>query len=398
MPNGATILSATLALYKQYYNDTLRLNALLKPWVESQATWTVSQTGVPWTVGGAAGAGTDYSTATDALVTAQLESRLGQLRRDPARAAVGEQRRELRLAHGADDQRQQLETVQLERVHHRHHAATQADDRLFRRQLERPADGQHHEPGTKCGDHARSELHVSANASDSDGTVTKVDFFANGLPIGTDTTAPYSITWTPAATGSYSLTARATDNLGAVTTSSNSATVSVTSATTTAVTSSVNPSTFGVSVTFTASITGNAPTGTVGFTNNGSAIAGCTAQAVSAGKATCATSALTAGSHSIVATYGGDINNNGSTSATLTQTVNKATSKHDARELAQSVDVRCERHVHGIRHRQRADRHGRVHQQRQRHRRLHGAGRQRRQGDVRHVCAHRGQPQHRRDL
>ena len=69
VPNGAVIQSATLALYKQYYNDTLRLNALLKPWVEGQATWTVSQTGVPWTVGGAAGAGTDYSTTTDALVT-----------------------------------------------------------------------------------------------------------------------------------------------------------------------------------------------------------------------------------------------------------------------------------------------------------------------------------------
>ena len=64
MPNGATIQSATLALYKQYYDDTLRLNALLKPWVESQATWTVSQTGVPWSVGGAAGAGTDYSTTS----------------------------------------------------------------------------------------------------------------------------------------------------------------------------------------------------------------------------------------------------------------------------------------------------------------------------------------------
>jgi hypothetical protein len=69
VPDGSTILSATLALYKQYYNDTIRLNALLKPWVEGQATRTVRQTGVPWTVGGAAGAGTDYSTVADALVT-----------------------------------------------------------------------------------------------------------------------------------------------------------------------------------------------------------------------------------------------------------------------------------------------------------------------------------------
>ena len=54
--------------------------------------------------------------------------------------------------------------------------------------------------------------------------------------------------------------------------------------TTTAVTSSVNPSAFGANVTFTATVTGSSPTGTVGFTNNGISIAGCTAQAVSAAK------------------------------------------------------------------------------------------------------------------
>jgi RHS repeat-associated protein len=60
---------------------------------------------------------------------------------------------------------------------------------------------------------------VSANAADADGTVTQVEFFANGSPIGTDTTAPYGIEWANVAAGSYSLTARATDNLGAQTTS-----------------------------------------------------------------------------------------------------------------------------------------------------------------------------------
>jgi len=70
VPNGATIQSAKLELYKQYYDDTLRLNALLKPWVESQATWLLSQTGIAWSVGGAAGSGTDYSATIDAQVAA----------------------------------------------------------------------------------------------------------------------------------------------------------------------------------------------------------------------------------------------------------------------------------------------------------------------------------------
>ena len=60
---------------------------------------------------------------------------------------------------------------------------------------------------------------VSANASDSNG-VQQVEFFRNGVSLGVDTTTPYSITWSNAAAGSYSLTARATDNLGASTTSS----------------------------------------------------------------------------------------------------------------------------------------------------------------------------------
>jgi hypothetical protein len=70
VPNGATIQSAKLELYKQYYDDTLRLNALLKPWVESQATWLLSQTGIAWSVGGAGGSGTDYNAAIDAQLAA----------------------------------------------------------------------------------------------------------------------------------------------------------------------------------------------------------------------------------------------------------------------------------------------------------------------------------------
>src|SRR6185369_11758951 len=59
---------------------------------------------------------------------------------------------------------------------------------------------------------------VSANATDSDGTVSQVEFFANGASIGVDTTSPYSISWTGAAVGAYAIKATATDNLGATAT------------------------------------------------------------------------------------------------------------------------------------------------------------------------------------
>jgi hypothetical protein len=46
-------------------------------------------------------------------------------------------------------------------------------------------------------------------------TITNVQFFANGTPIGTDTTSPYSVTWTPNAAGSFTITATITDSSGA---------------------------------------------------------------------------------------------------------------------------------------------------------------------------------------
>ena len=101
--------------------------------------------------------------------------------------------------------------------------------------------------------------------------------------------------------------------------------------TTTTVTSSLNPSTSGTSVTFTATITGASPTGAVDFTDNGDAIAGCTAAIVSAAKATCTTSLLAVGKHSIVGTYGGDADNAGSISPALTQVVNAGARRSTSR-------------------------------------------------------------------
>lgn len=55
----------------------------------------------------------------------------------------------------------------------------------------------------------------NATASDSDGYVTKVEFFNNGSPIGApDTQAPYTLTWSPSGPGEHTVFARATDNLG----------------------------------------------------------------------------------------------------------------------------------------------------------------------------------------
>jgi len=68
---------------------------------------------------------------------------------------------------------------------------------------------------------APATVSFAADASDADGSITKVEFFQGTTKVGEDTTgpSPYTFEWTGVAVGTYSLTAKATDNVGATTTS-----------------------------------------------------------------------------------------------------------------------------------------------------------------------------------
>ena len=66
---------------------------------------------------------------------------------------------------------------------------------------------------------AGATINLAANASDPENQLAKVEFFRDGTLIGTDTTAPYSFSWTNVAAGTYSLTAKAYDNAGGIGTS-----------------------------------------------------------------------------------------------------------------------------------------------------------------------------------
>jgi hypothetical protein len=61
---------------------------------------------------------------------------------------------------------------------------------------------------------------IDATASDSDGSVTKVEFYAGAIKLGEDSINPYSFDWTGPPPGTHSLTARVYDNSGATTDSS----------------------------------------------------------------------------------------------------------------------------------------------------------------------------------
>ena len=63
------------------------------------------------------------------------------------------------------------------------------------------------------------ETTITATATDSDGTIAMVEFYVDGNSVGKDSIAPYSITYTPT-DGTHQITAKATDNQKATTTSS----------------------------------------------------------------------------------------------------------------------------------------------------------------------------------
>ena len=100
---------------------------------------------------------------------------------------------------------------------------------------------------------APASIAITATASDSDGNVTQVAFYAGASLLGTDTTAPYAFTWNNVPAGSYALTVRATDNDGAITTSA-AINITVTSTTNTPPTAQLTSPANGASFTAPASI------------------------------------------------------------------------------------------------------------------------------------------------
>jgi|GEM_PF-772572 len=72
-------------------------------------------------------------------------------------------------------------------------------------------------------------INIAATAADTDGTISKVEFYNGTTLLGTDETSPYSISFTPTTAGTLTLTAKAYDNLEK-TTDSTAVSVTVTQA------------------------------------------------------------------------------------------------------------------------------------------------------------------------
>ena len=179
---------------------------------------------------------------------------------------------------------------------------------------------------------------VSANAQDAGTPTGTVNFLDGTTTMGTGTldangVATFSTSALTVANSPYTIVA---NYLGDSTfTASSSATLSPLSetieqaATSAQISSSADPAVFGQPVTFTAYVASDSPgagtpTGTVTFDDNGVSIGSGTLDANGTASFTTTTN-LTAGVHSITATYGGDTNYSTSALVTLSETVQTGT-------------------------------------------------------------------------
>jgi len=116
-------------------------------------------------------------------------------------------------------------------------------------------------PANNASFAAGASLTLTATASDSDGSITKVEFYSGVTKLGEDASSPYSFTWPSVPAGTYSITAKATDNQNALATSSASTITAIASNVPPTVTLSApaNNASFaaGASVTLTANATDN---------------------------------------------------------------------------------------------------------------------------------------------
>lgn len=223
VPDGAAVTSARLSLYKySAYNFTYRLRPLLAQWVESEVTWNQRAAGVPWAGAGATGIGTDAASTHDAETAAPWAS--GWIDFDVTGGVQA-------IANGRANQGWVLEGVggnsNLKKFRSREYSL----DTALRPRLvvtysagTGDANGAPSVALTAPADGARftvgQAIALTATASDPDGTVSRVEFYAGLTRLGEDTSAPFEFAWTGAALGGHLLTAVAVDDDGARTTSS----------------------------------------------------------------------------------------------------------------------------------------------------------------------------------
>ncbi|GAA1595368.1 hypothetical protein GCM10009789_56730 [Kribbella sancticallisti] len=234
IPPTATVSSATLALTYAATTSTVgqvNVHRLKQPWTEGTGTgqcngtgvtWNETQSGVKWAAGGSA-----YDTAIGGSVAAKSRSATGAdniaVTSLVQKWVSGTPNHGLMLKTASEtlptvqayfDYRSEDHSVAAERPRLLVSYTDGTTARAPRAVVSEPAAGQ-----LVAGTAA-----VLSAAAGDDRRVDKVEFLVDGAVVATDTAAPWTVTWnsTTAAAGNHTVSVRATDDAGNVTTSAGS--------------------------------------------------------------------------------------------------------------------------------------------------------------------------------
>lgn len=210
VPVGSTITYAALAVYKSsYYNYTYRAHPVLMDWVESEATWVQASSGVAWNQLGAEGSGTDFAAvgSPDALTGWEPEWVVIDVTDSVQAMSLGQ----------INNYGWQLRGNGPGYLKMFRSSEFAGDPQLRPRLILQVDDNSNDPPSVSItapteGEVIIGDVTITADASDTDGFVTQVDFFYDGIWLGVDTTAPYQFVWPNTDIAFRTLTAVATDD------------------------------------------------------------------------------------------------------------------------------------------------------------------------------------------
>lgn len=215
IPNGAVIESATMGLYKYTtYSHEYRVHRMLSGWIENEVTWNDSLEDSSWGSPGAGSPNEDYQAVADG--TGNAEWPAGWMDTDVTPGVQAMSQGELNYGW-------RLMPVSGNKNTKRFYSSESTTDATLRPRLViEYTFGGNASPLVALSAPTQAEQYnagdtvtITADASDTDGTIERVEFFASGTKIGEDNLAPYSFDWLDTPPGNHSLTARAVDDLGA---------------------------------------------------------------------------------------------------------------------------------------------------------------------------------------
>ena len=216
IPDGATVESATLSMYKAtYYDQKYQVNLLLKQWKDDEVNWNQAREGVPWMEPGAEAEYFDI----EHIVTGYGEAGWfgGWVDFNVTDAVHA-------IAQGMPNYGWRIKGISGNYNLKKYYSSEYTGVITSRPKLivsysyagdsNQPPNVSLSSPTDNSQYNEGEDISLVAQASDGDGEIVDVSFYAGNVLLASVSNPPYEFTWSGASPGNYLMTAVAQDNEG----------------------------------------------------------------------------------------------------------------------------------------------------------------------------------------